>query len=332
LVRCSPGNRFVGLQNRFVVAMSRARLGFFVIGSVKAVVTNRNGSEGPSHWRRFISHLKPKEENEDKLEINSRCGNQLPICCPRHGRKVMLNVSKVTEFPDEKSWNKFCSLPCLTVLDRCGHLCNLPCHCPVKIPHNNKCNESLERPCETHALIPLFCHEVDIQKAESLENALNRFDCKIIVDYCRPECGHVVNVECFNKKKLENGCLILEDCGEIVSDYIHPICNHYFKKPKCAVKRKYELKAPNCTEKVLHKRPCGCETKMQCYESNEESINPSICNSSVEIARPRCGHKLSMRCFEAEKLKEDWIKQIGKSAINSITFFIYNMFIYFYFI
>ena len=66
MVRCSPGNRFVGLQNRFVVAMSRARLGFFVIGSVKAVVTNRNGSEGPSHWRRFISHLKPKEENEDK--------------------------------------------------------------------------------------------------------------------------------------------------------------------------------------------------------------------------------------------------------------------------
>ena len=68
---------------------------------------------------------------------------------------------------------------------------------------------------------------------------------------------------------------------------------------------------------------------MQCYESNEESINPSICNSSVEIARPRCGHKLSMRCFEAEKLKEDWIKQIGKSAINSITFlFIICLFVF----
>ena len=30
LVRCSPGNRFVGLQNRFVVGVSRARLGFFI--------------------------------------------------------------------------------------------------------------------------------------------------------------------------------------------------------------------------------------------------------------------------------------------------------------
>jgi helicase required for RNAi-mediated heterochromatin assembly 1 len=64
LVRCNPGNRFVGLQNRFVVAMSRARLGFFVIGSVKAVVTNRNGTEGPSHWRRFISSLTQIDENK----------------------------------------------------------------------------------------------------------------------------------------------------------------------------------------------------------------------------------------------------------------------------
>ncbi len=69
LVRCSPGNRFVGLQNRFVVAMSRARLGFFVIGSVKAVVTNRNGTEGPPHWRRFISSLTQKDENKVSSNI-----------------------------------------------------------------------------------------------------------------------------------------------------------------------------------------------------------------------------------------------------------------------
>jgi len=30
LVRCNPGNRFVGLHNRFVVGVSRARLGFFI--------------------------------------------------------------------------------------------------------------------------------------------------------------------------------------------------------------------------------------------------------------------------------------------------------------
>lgn len=311
MVRCSPGNRFVGLQNRFVVAMSRARLGFFVIGSVKAVVTNRNGSEGPAHWRRFISSL---NSNDEKSSNISRCGNALPICCPRHGQKVKLNVSKASEFPVENSWNKFCSLACEAVLVRCGHLCNLPCHSPIDISHNKECKQILERPCKTHEAISLLCHEVEIENKETLANALKRFDCKIYIDYTRPECGHEVEIECFVKRKLEIGEVVLEDCNETVSDFIHPICNHVFKKPKCAVKRKYELNPPKCTEKVLHRRPCGCEKSMHCYESIAESMKPIPCTESVQIARPRCGHILSMRCFEAEKLKEDCARQIGKAA------------------
>jgi len=77
-----------------------------VIGSVKAVVTNRNGSEGPSHWRRFISSLNPKEDKEKQSADDSRCGNELPICCPRHGKQVKLNVTKLSDFPVEKEKKK----------------------------------------------------------------------------------------------------------------------------------------------------------------------------------------------------------------------------------
>ncbi len=35
LVRSRPGNRFVALLNRFIVGVSRARLGFYIVGSVK---------------------------------------------------------------------------------------------------------------------------------------------------------------------------------------------------------------------------------------------------------------------------------------------------------
>ena len=35
LVRTKPGNRFVALQNRFIVATSRARIGFYVIGMLR---------------------------------------------------------------------------------------------------------------------------------------------------------------------------------------------------------------------------------------------------------------------------------------------------------
>ena len=40
------------------------------------------------------------------------------------------------------------------------------------------------------------------------------------------------------------------------------------------------------------------------------------CQSSVEIARPRCGHGLSLRCHTAQKLKEDWEKQNSESAFD----------------
>jgi hypothetical protein len=300
--------------------MSRARLGFFVIGSVKAVVTNRNGAEGPSHWRRFVNSLNPKEENDQQAASSNRCSSALPICCPRHGKTSMLNVYKVSDFPGEKNWNQFCSLECKAILDRCGHVCNLACHSPVDIPHNTRCAVTLERPCEIHASIELLCYEVNIEKHESLNKALNRFECGIKVNYCRPECEHIVQIKCFEKKSLESNRSVLDDCSEIMSDYYHPICNHVLKKPKCAVKRRYEKNTPKCIEKVTHKRRCGCEIIMQCYESIKELANPIICQKSVEINRPRCGHKLSMRCFEAEKLTEDWTEKTGKSAVNRMLF------------
>ena len=169
-------------------------------------------------------------------------------------------------------------MECQSILNRCGHLCKLPCHSPIDISHNKKCKEPLQRPCETHGSIPLLCNEILIEKNDSLIEALKKFSCKIVVDYCRPECGHIVKVECNNKNLLDAKLVKLDDCKEIVPDFIHPVCNHRFKQPKCAEKRKYEIIAPKCNVKVKHKHRCNCETIMLCHESIEESINPSICN------------------------------------------------------
>ena len=72
LVRCRPGNRFVGLKNRFVVAVSRARLGFFVVGSVQALTeAGKHGSNnaGPAHWKRFIQSLRTTRVSEPQASI-----------------------------------------------------------------------------------------------------------------------------------------------------------------------------------------------------------------------------------------------------------------------
>ena len=70
LVRTRPGNRFVALKNRFIVAASRARLGFYILGSSAAVGgIFRSGpgpgsssgpgvaGGGPPHWRGLLEHL-----------------------------------------------------------------------------------------------------------------------------------------------------------------------------------------------------------------------------------------------------------------------------------
>ena len=62
LVRARPGNRFVALQNRFIVAASRARIGFYIVGSPSA---------GPSHWRSFVSQLQTSAASGDSSGSDS---------------------------------------------------------------------------------------------------------------------------------------------------------------------------------------------------------------------------------------------------------------------
>ena len=239
-------------------------------------------------------------------------------------------MRKASEFPHLNTWNTFCNLPCRAVLDRCGHLCKLECHSPIDIKHNTKCVEQLDRPCETHKEVQLLCHELviplyyrinSIKPNEKLKRALLGFKCKVKVEYSRPECDHIVQIACHYKNEILNNTSSLKACEEIVSDYIHPVCNHSFSKPKCITKREYETAPPRCIRMVPHKRPCGCETSMQCHERIEELKRPSICQSSKNINRPRCGHILSMRCYQAERLIADWNGQNGKSAFDGSLFF-----------
>jgi len=70
LVRTRPGNRFVALRNRFIVAASRARLGFFVVGSTSAVGGAPGGRPGPRHWAALLSRLAaPTSEDEQHAKV-----------------------------------------------------------------------------------------------------------------------------------------------------------------------------------------------------------------------------------------------------------------------
>ena len=248
----------------------------------------------------------------------------MPICCPRHQHSTQLSIKNPkTDFPDQDSWHKFCSLPCQAKLDPCGHACNLPCHSPVKTPHNPKCQHVYKRPCEIHAQTPLLCFELNMKSSDSINAerlAFNRFQCQIEVDFRRPECNHSIKLKCFQKALLvkdpTRSEYTLPECSVPVSNYIHPVCGHETERPQCHKKRLYEVETPKCMVHVQHKRPCGCREHMQCYESIQELKTPSVCHSSVDIARPRCGHKISLRCFMATRLKADWQEHGDESAFD----------------
>ena len=63
-------NVFVSLPNRFIVATSRARLGFYLVGSVEAVTQGRKDTP----WGSFIEKL--KISNGDDSEVESEGGNE----------------------------------------------------------------------------------------------------------------------------------------------------------------------------------------------------------------------------------------------------------------
>eukprot|EP00457_Paulinella_chromatophora_P000075 gb/GEZN01000075.1/.p1 GENE.gb/GEZN01000075.1/~~gb/GEZN01000075.1/.p1 ORF type:complete len:1932 (-),score=209.52 gb/GEZN01000075.1/:490-6285(-) len=382
LVKTSPGNRFVGLRNRFIVGVSRARLGFVVLGSLAAVTTTRGNGQGPAHWRRFAAALRSpqaagmdkgsdatergsseqKDEEEDdeeddededdedekddeKLSLDDsfggpRIGAALPICCPRHqtDSRSMVNFqiqqkTKVakSEFPTQQTWAQFCSLPCSYELPGCGHRCSVPCHNPVLITHTQSCQELVARPCIAHKDVPLRCCAVlkppkpaatafrgatglDGKTGNDLAQALRTFQCCEKVEYVRHECLHKLDLPCHQHKRVMAREETLPECICEVEDFAHPVCNHIFKKPTCITRRGWEINPPSCNVKVKHKAPCGCVSHMACWRHLEEMASPSPCKNAVSAVRPRCQHKLSLRCHLSTELTQLWNKQDGLAA------------------
>jgi hypothetical protein len=149
----------------FVVAASRARLGFFILGSVAAVETNSSGVP-VKHWATLLTHLRePRlltrlgaDGAEAGEASGSRVASALPLSCPRH-RESVRPVLCSADFPKQKNWGEFCRLPCSYNLGWCGHLCGITCHSPALQPHttNSDCAHALDRPCPDHSTVPLKC-------------------------------------------------------------------------------------------------------------------------------------------------------------------------------
>lgn len=152
---------FLANENRVTVALSRAKLGFYLFGNARAL------SRGSTLWTNVINIMQASPR---------RIYHQLPIRCQKHQTTVLV------EYPEYFHHTEGgCEMPCGERLMGCNHLCPLPCHpyshdhvqcvadCQRDLPCGHGCNKKCSEKC--------FCcckDFADLMRIE-LENAVKSF-------------------------------------------------------------------------------------------------------------------------------------------------------------
>lgn len=313
LVRVNPGNRFIGLVNRFIVGTSRARLGFFILGSKRAVA-------GTPHWQRLLENLeKPLIDVVSTVEYAPvRLGEAFPLCCPTH-RPSNFTGHAGNSWPvnNLSAWHtNVCCKPCRYVLPLCGHTCGQPCHILEPNSHNSKCTEKVPRPCGIHANQRLTCHRITEKHPNvPINTILKRYECDIEVEVFRPECHHTFSLSCHDKKLFEAGTKPLPPCKFPMTNFTLS-CGHLIESLKCSTWQKYMKTPPACKVKVSVFLNCGHAVQILCEEYRKQHIFLE-CKAAVTYRRPRCAHAISTLCCNYTMLQQAWREHNGISAEES---------------
>ena len=171
LVRSNRQNRigFLKIENRVCVALSRAKMGMYVIGDFSML----RGKE-VTKWPEILH----------EMEVKGFLGGALPLCCQNHPEEEAL--AKVPEdflkFPEGG-----CQKKCRHRLP-CGHVCRSLCH-PVDLEHRNlyKCTQKCDRLLSCGHKCLSMCFQCSLKGCPP---------CKFPKEINLPFCGHRVVMKC----------------------------------------------------------------------------------------------------------------------------------------
>ena len=237
---------FLQTRNRVCVALSRAKMGLYVIGNMELM------SEASILWSSIVRYLTE----------TSKLVDALPLACQNHPDTV-IHVKTAEDF--EKSPEGGCMRDCGMRLD-CGHVCRLKCH-PRDLKHEEyKCTKRcLQILCNLQHQCPKLCHEECTK-------------CEVLVEKTIPNCGHKQMVKCHvpeTKFICHEPCQEILPCGhkcrtvcgkecttmctEIIPSRLWPDCGHYLSI-EC-------FRCPDtfpCNVQVEKRLPCGHAVTMDC--------------------------------------------------------------------
>ncbi|XP_060580703.1 NFX1-type zinc finger-containing protein 1-like [Ruditapes philippinarum] len=265
---------FLKTENRICVALSRAKVGLFIIANFDHL------SSHSSLWERITVDMKNK----------NHFGEGLVLYCQNHPNDDPIVAIKAEDF--QKAPEGGCFKKCDTRL-KCGHKCVLYCHVIDKEHNEIKC----KKPCTK-----ILC---DLGHKCPDKCFIECSPCQVLVTKIIPECGHTQLVPCATKpedyccqetcsKFLECSHMCKEKCGEEHTTECHEKvqfiwpCGHSYEI-KCL-----ETKTKACPQ------PCGLQLKCKhtCSGTCASCFNGRMhqqCRHGCSVTHP-CGHKSSALC------------------------------------
>ncbi|KAF4525723.1 hypothetical protein B566_EDAN011900 [Ephemera danica] len=315
LVRSNRRNEigFLKTENRVCVALTRAKLGMYIIGNMTCLSSS-------AIWMKM----------KCTLERQRALGTGLPLRCRLHTTKISI-VATSSDFQTKSPFGG-CTLQCGYPLP-CSHICTRTCH-PNNQDHSNyKCRNPCENICPYNHPCQKFCFEicgdctVQVPKVRSCSHEYV-LECGVDEERIRcmkpcPKklpCLHPCTKKCFENCAIctrlvqkERSCghfypLMCSDDPEYVKCLMpcsrNLRCNH-----KC--QRKCWEECMPCEENVEKTRSCGHTYKLKCFENPEQIKCLQPCTLTL-----KCSHKCQHKCWEKCEPCEVPVKKTLRCAHN----------------
>ena len=277
---------FVGIDNRVCVALSRAKIGLYVIGNFEMMVSKS------SLWNKIVMQAKADGLFDDKMTL----------VCPNHPEDGGVEARTADDF--KMCPEGGCMKPCEYRL-LCGHVCPKVCHpydpkhklifctkkCPKKCIEGHQCTGVCSQDCPSCTVLvkktmPWCNHQQMIPCCVNPRNRRCTF--KVTKEL---ECGHKGEFECGDSinecrepcnEKLECGHTCKGSCVKCYQGKLHVDCREKCKRP--------QICEHVCTGFCSSCPPCPKKCQHSCAHSTCPLICGDPCKPCMEPCARRCEH------------------------------------------
>ena len=340
LVRSNTAGKigFLNRENRICVALSRAKIGLYVIGDFSML------SKSSSNWKKVI----------EIAHTSQYIGHKLPLYCQNHP-----DTELMAEYGNDfrKAPQGGCEKDCDFKLE-CGHACRLKCH-PKDASHKEyKCIEPCVCVCRNGHVCYKHCHKEEFKCLEPcMRVCMNGHICyekchkdeskiQTMIKATRKDVKHILPLNHLRRwrltgRSLDNStvCFGRFACGHICkrdhlrlnatrfvstcteTDHRCTICNREQYDTNRWEDEKWEIEFCKCNVKMEKHLKCNHSAHLPCFVNADfhecqtiaqrkfdcghdidiachVDINKIHCEISVTRMLPRCGHEAVMDCWE----------------------------------